>query len=65
MRSLTDKIIICPYCSEKNTVLIDATDIDNSYIEDCQVCCQPINFVIQVDEKQDILVEVCTQNDVI
>jgi transcription elongation factor Elf1 len=65
MRSLTDKIITCPYCSEKNTVLIDATDVDNSYIEDCQVCCQPISFVIQVDDKQEIIVDVLTQNDVI
>ncbi len=34
--------IVCPYCGEPNTVLIDCTAGDQTYVEDCTVCCQPV-----------------------
>lgn len=64
MESLTRKNITCPYCSAQNSVVIDATDIDNEYIEDCQVCCQPITFLITNAEHLGIDVQVRTESDV-
>ena len=32
----------CPYCGETISLLVDCSDGDQSYIEDCQVCCRPI-----------------------
>ena len=64
MESLTQEHVACPYCGESIEVLIDPQEVGQQYIEDCQVCCQPISFVIQVDDKQDIVVDVMTQNDV-
>lgn len=46
MTPLTEQTISCPYCGESINVLIDSTDAGQEYIEDCQVCCRPIVFVI-------------------
>ncbi len=32
----------CPYCAEPITVLLDPTVPSQEYIEDCEVCCNPI-----------------------
>jgi hypothetical protein len=47
---LEQKNIQCPYCWESINVLIDCSIEAQEYIEDCQVCCHPINFNVQVDE---------------
>ena len=39
----------CPYCGEPFETLIDLSAGTASYVEDCQVCCQPIDFTVQVD----------------
>ncbi|HLQ12404.1 MAG TPA: CPXCG motif-containing cysteine-rich protein [Steroidobacteraceae bacterium] len=36
----------CPYCGEPFTTLLDLSAGSASYIEDCQVCCQPIEFCV-------------------
>lgn len=33
---------ICPYCWENISILIDKSISKQSYIEDCEVCCNPI-----------------------
>jgi hypothetical protein len=38
----------CPYCGEDITVLADASAGNHDTIEDCEVCCRPINLHIQV-----------------
>jgi hypothetical protein len=40
---------LCPYCCENIGTNVDLTDGSRSYIEDCQVCCQPIAISLQVD----------------
>lgn len=38
----TSADIACPYCGEANTIAVDPGSGGNqSYVEDCQVCCQP------------------------
>jgi hypothetical protein len=39
----------CPYCGEAFETPIDASAGAARYIEDCAVCCQPIEFSITVD----------------
>ncbi|WP_075593571.1 CPXCG motif-containing cysteine-rich protein [Pseudoalteromonas sp. PAB 2.2] len=46
MNQLTEKTIACSYCGEHIDVLLDPADVDQQYIEDCQVCCKPINFLV-------------------
>jgi len=49
MNEITEKEIGCPYCGEIITVLIDCSVSHQNYIEDCQVCCQPIQFDVIVE----------------
>jgi len=45
-RSLQETWIDCPYCGESICVLLNPEDLGEQYIEDCQVCCRPIEFLI-------------------
>jgi hypothetical protein len=40
----------CPYCAEQVTVRVDLTAGAQSYIEDCQVCCQPIAITFRITD---------------
>jgi transcription elongation factor Elf1 len=42
--------VICPHCGEVIGVRIDVSAGSHSYIEDCEVCCQPIEFLVRVDD---------------
>lgn len=39
----------CPYCWEEISMLIDSSIKEETYIEDCEVCCNPIELKIQFD----------------
>jgi transcription elongation factor Elf1 len=32
----------CPYCSERISMVLDTSVKRQTYIEDCEVCCHPI-----------------------
>jgi len=34
----------CPYCWETISMLLDPSVTQHSYIEDCEVCCRPIQI---------------------
>jgi hypothetical protein len=40
----------CPYCGERLETRVDLTAGEREYIEDCEVCCRPIEFAIELDE---------------
>ena len=42
--------VCCPYCGERLENRVDLTSDELSYVEDCQVCCRPIEFGIERDE---------------
>ncbi|RXJ74932.1 hypothetical protein CS022_01750 [Veronia nyctiphanis] len=63
MEELNEQTIGCPYCGELIDVLIDSTDVDQQYIEDCQVCCRPIVFKIYEDMDGGIIVNVFSENE--
>jgi len=47
---MLDEISIsCPFCGEGFTTLIDRSAGNQTYIEDCQICCNPIQFDIHID----------------
>ena len=41
-------VIGCPYCGESYETPVDLTAGTATQIEDCQVCCQPIELGIKV-----------------
>ncbi|MBS3739195.1 CPXCG motif-containing cysteine-rich protein [Mesohalobacter halotolerans] len=40
----------CPYCWETISMLIDTSIRQQSYIEDCEVCCRPIQISVHCVE---------------
>ena len=45
---LEETELACPYCNATQTLLIDVSTGDTSYVEDCQVCCQPMVIRVSV-----------------
>lgn len=35
----------CPYCWEEASILVDVSQPAQNYIEDCEVCCNPIQVI--------------------
>lgn len=52
----------CPYCGESFESSVDLSGGDQDYVEDCAVCCRPINVAVRVDA-QDELVSLQTRRD--
>ncbi|MDO5988512.1 CPXCG motif-containing cysteine-rich protein [Flavivirga amylovorans] len=44
---MQEHFFTCPYCWERISVLIDNSIAKQSYIEDCEVCCNPIQVSVQ------------------
>lgn len=40
----------CPYCGERYDTPVDLTGGSFTYVEDCQVCCRPIELSVEVGE---------------
>ncbi len=44
--------LACPYCAEENELIVDLDGgQEQSYVEDCQVCCRPWQVRVGVDRK--------------
>lgn len=63
MEALIEKTLHCPYCGEVIEVVIDCSVEQQDYIEDCQVCCRPINLIVSVPPEGDPLVDAYTENE--
>ncbi len=44
----------CPYCWETISMLIDTSVSSQTYIEDCEVCCRPIEVSCQSQNEEVI-----------
>lgn len=63
MIELQERAVDCPYCGESIDVLIDQSVTMQDYIEDCAVCCRPINFSLSIDHHGDVSLVVSTDNE--
>lgn len=45
---LQTQVIGCPFCGESIEIVLDLSAGGQDYIEDCQVCCQPIQIRFDV-----------------
>ena len=55
-------VLHCPYCGEGFETTVDCSAGSQAYIEDCAVCCRPIEVRIRVDDA-GMLQEVGTRTD--
>ena len=44
----------CPYCWKEISMLLDSSLVGTEYVEDCEICCNPINIVYGF-ENQDLV----------
>ena len=47
----------CPYCWEKISVLLDPSVSDQQYIEDCGICCRPIEIRAVFQSQENLIFE--------
>jgi transcription elongation factor Elf1 len=40
----------CPYCGEEISMVLDLSARRQSYVEDCEVCCNPIEISYSVSD---------------
>jgi Cysteine-rich CPXCG len=43
---------VCPYCGERISMVLDTSVKGQTYVEDCEVCCQPVEvrYTVKDDE---------------
>lgn len=39
-----ENFFTCPYCWQTVSVILDLSIAGQSYVEDCEVCCRPIQI---------------------
>lgn len=42
----------CPHCWQNQLKMIDPSNVCQHFIEDCEVCCNPIEFITKVSENE-------------
>ena len=53
------RVVACAFCGEPNEIWIDPSGGSHqSYVEDCQVCCQPWQVDIRFDDEGEVEVNV-------
>jgi transcription elongation factor Elf1 len=56
--------IHCPYCGESYASVVDVSAGSQRYIEDCAVCCRPIEISLHVGDDGELLgIDTATEND--
>ena len=55
--------ISCPYCGETITLFVDDSAGAQQYVEDCQVCCRPIQVAVTLGADGEPGVTVRAQDD--
>jgi hypothetical protein len=46
--------IRCPFCGEAFEAMVDASAGAAEYVEDCPVCCRPIEMRLQVGQDGEV-----------
>ncbi len=55
MQVIESSVILCPYCGESFEIMVDISAGQQTYIEDCYVCCRPITININVNEQGEFV----------
>ena len=58
MEPLYEYEIECPYCGEVFSTAFEVEYGNNAFIEDCQVCCHPIQLHIFKDDDDSVSIGV-------
>ena len=61
-RMLEAVVVHCPYCGEAFETSVDLSAGSQRYVEDCAVCCKPIEIALRVGADGELL-DVFTATD--
>jgi transcription elongation factor Elf1 len=42
----------CPFCEQTISMLLDPSVDEQTYIEDCEVCCRPIEISFRIETEE-------------
>jgi hypothetical protein len=48
--AIVETRISCPYCAQSMEIVLDLSAGSQSYVEDCQICCQPMLVSFETDD---------------
>ncbi|GAA5111932.1 CPXCG motif-containing cysteine-rich protein [Alloalcanivorax gelatiniphagus] len=52
----------CPHCWEHFEALVDPSQGEQEYVEDCHVCCQPLLFTVSWEDPETPVVSASPEN---
>ena len=52
--SLETRSVQCPYCGETIEVDIEPLEEPQTFIEDCGVCCHPVQYAVTMNGDDEI-----------
>ncbi len=55
--------IACPYCGERVEVVVDCSIESQEYVEDCSVCCRPIELGVSINHEGEPSIEASREDD--
>ena len=57
MELLAEGTVLCPYCGETYTTMVDTSQGTHATIEDCPVCCRPIELTVECEPGEVISID--------
>lgn len=54
MNRQSEEFLRCPYCGESISMLIDHSAAEQRYVEDCEVCCRPVDVECRIDAEGNL-----------
>jgi Cysteine-rich CPXCG len=55
--------VTCPYCWQSIEITVDPSAGDQTYVEDCSVCCRPMVISFQTDGETLAAIEVSAESE--
>ena len=52
-----EHIFQCPYCWEEISMLLDTSIPRQTYVEDCEICCNPLEVTVEFRDNELMLFE--------
>lgn len=56
-------VYTCPYCWQRISAVIDLSVDEQSYVEDCEICCRPIQIDFQIEHDHVVSFEANTLDE--
>lgn len=60
---LTERYFPCPYCGEQISMLLDLSVGHQQYVEDCEVCCRPIEIRVAAEAGEEAAFSASTMDE--